>query len=249
MTVRSLIFLEVNAMLPLTPYGGKYDELLTAAVVDRKRTDRGVSQNGLTFALKRATGLSIREARRAVDDYCARGALQALLGDGPFDPWLTQRLEGCYLANRGISVVLLAKELRRAHPETLVDANLVNSGWAVSTAAGLANAVDVVEEYFARHALKHVLGPFPLAGVLIVTGFELLLMLPIAWIIHTAFVLLVPSLSAHAYIPTDAFLLLLVGEQLLRNWRRTRSRTRWGSYEAARESLLERYGIGDVMLQ
>ena len=209
-------------------YGGKYDDLL----IDHAKAIReagGVPLKiRLAHALQSASRVAPVEARRAVDDFCERGVLQALFGFGPYDEWLTAQLKAARGLNRGLNGTSLAKQLQQAYPA-------FQTGTSRHRLLGLANAIDAVDDYLARYGLPSVLGPYPLGGVVIVILTEALLFLPVAWAVHFA----VGSVLGRPPSGTlvASFFLLFLMESTWKNWRKLRSPKRWGRYDAVRERL------------
>lgn len=202
--------------------GGYYDDFLTASVDERKKAGESISQGDLRLALKRQKGLDYREAHGVVQDYLRRGQLQARLGPGLYDDWLTNQIDAARVANRGVSAQSLARRLRREYPGDFSDPDFAAT-----------HANDLVEEYFARYALKSTLGPPSLTSLLVTTSLEQILFLPLLWGIYSLLFYGV-HLSRR---PTLTILLVSYLSDLVRNWRRVRSSDPWETYDAVRPHI------------
>jgi hypothetical protein len=210
-------------------YGGKYDDLLISHAKAIKEAGQTPSNTRLVRALQNAARVSPLEARRVVDDFSERGVLQTLLGPGPYDEWLTAELEAARKLNRGVNGTSLAKKLQRENPA-------YQSSMSRNRLLGLADAIDIVDDYFVRYGLNSVLGPYPLGGIVIVVLAEAMLSLPVLWAVHFA----LNSLFFGRLVsgtPFVCFFLLFLAERAWKNWRKLRSAKRWSSYDAARDRL------------
>lgn len=210
-------------------YGGKYDDLLTGHARAIREAGETPSKTRLAHALRDEARVTAVEAGRAVDDFCERGALQTLFGPGPYDGRLTAELEAARRRNRGLNGIFLAKKLQRAHSAFQVDTNR-------SRLLGLASAMDIVDDYFARYSLPSVLGPYPLSGVVIVVLIEVVLFLPVAWALHFALGTVLLGRPFNGTLFASFFVLFLLGS-VRKNWRKLRSAERWNRYDAARDRL------------
>ena len=214
---------------------GKFDDFLTSSAEALKASGKTPSRIRLVAALREAEHVSLLEANKIVEDFSERGILQEHLGPGPYDVWLTAELEKARRLNHGVNSTALAKKLQR-------DSHIYYAGTGPTSALaiaksllGLADALDVVEDYLLRYGLKPVLGPYPYYGIAIVTIAESLLFLPVLWAVHFA----LSILFGHPLtLPLFGFaLLLFAGDRCWKNWRKLRSPKRWSGYDAACQKL------------
>lgn len=210
-------------------YGGKYDDLLTSHARAVWEAGELPSKTRLTHALRGETGVTAVEAGRAVDDFCERGALQALFGPGPYDGWLTAELEAARQRNLGLNGNSLAKKLQQMHPDFQGDTDR-------NRLLGLADAMDIVDDYFARYGLPSVLGPYPLVGIAIVVLTEAVLVLPVSWAAHFAFGTFLLGRPFNGPLFAYLYLVFVLGS-IWKNWQKLRSAERWSRYDAARDRL------------
>ena len=210
-------------------YGGRYDDLLTSHARAIREAGEAPSKSRLVHALRGEARVSLVEAGRVVDDFCERGVLQALFGPGPYDEWLTAEIGAARRLNQGLNGTALAKRLQQAHPAFQADTSR-------HRLVGLANALDIVDEYLARYGLPSVLGPYPLGGVVVVALTEAALFLPVLWAIHYGISALLLGRPVGG-LPFAAFFLLFLAERAWKGWRKLRSPRRWDIYDAARDRL------------
>ena len=211
---------------------GKYDDLLISHALAIREAGGTPSNIRPAHALQSASRVAPVEARKAVDDFCERGVLQTLLGPGLYDEWLTAELEAARRLNRGLNGTILAKRLQQAHPAFQAAASR-------HRLLGLANVVDIVDDYLVRYGLPSVLGPYPLSGVVIVVLTEATLSLPVLWAIHYG----LSALLGHPVggLPFVVFFLLFLAERAWKSWRKLRSPKLWDSYDAARDRMPRRH--------
>ena len=210
-------------------YGGKYDDLLISHAQAIREAGEIPSKTRLTHALRGEARITFVEAGRAVDDFCERGALQTLFGPGPYDEWLTAELEAARRRNRGLNGNSLARKLEQTHPDFQGDTDR-------SRLLGLASAVDIVDDYFARYGLPSVLGPYTLVGIAIVVLTEAVLVLPVSWAAHFAFGTFLLGRPFNGPLFAYFYLFFVLGS-IWKNWQKLRSAERWSRYDAARDRL------------
>lgn len=214
----------------------EFDELLIGGATAIRAEGKTPSRIRLIRILRDQTGLSLIKAGKAVDDFAERGVLQKLFGPGPYDAWLTAELEKARRLNKGINNTTLAKKLQHEGRVHYAAAGKTKLSGIAKSLLGLADAIDIVDDYLLRYGLKPVLGPYPFYGIIIVVITEAILFLPVLFIVHFALGYL---LSGRPLTPAPFafFFLLFLAERVWKNWRKLRSSKRWSSYDDARDRL------------
>lgn len=214
---------------------GRYDDLLIGHAKSLQASGRTASLVRLSAMLHESGGMSRVEASRIVADFSERGVLQRLFSSGPYDVWLTGELEKARRLNQGINGTALAKKLQRER-QVRYAADKTKLSNITKSLLGLADANDIVDDYFLRYGLKPIMGPYPLYGIIIVVIAEAILFLPILFLVHFALSSLFLGRPLTAA-PFTFFFFLFLAERTWKNWRKLRSPNRWSSYDSARNRL------------
>ena len=138
-------------------------------------------------------------------------------------------LEAARSLNCSLSGSSLARKLEQAHPAFQADTSRYRL-------LGLANAIDIVDDYLARCGLPVVLGPYPLSGILIVVLTKALLFPPVSWAVHFVVGSVFLRRPFNGTLFATFFLLFFMGS-IWKNWQKLRSPKRWSRHDAARDRL------------